>query len=107
MTSRRNGSARAFTMTWIAAFAAIAALEPVADAWAQEAKGGASGGATVETVLRKTAEHYKKAKSIAVDLDRAEDGPGEDAANHERGIRAAEQARRALERRVAGGGSRE
>ena len=74
MVARRTRLALALSITSLAAVAAFIALGPVGAARAQEpgAKAGASGAATVEGVLKKTAELYKKAKSVAVEMNRVQ-----------------------------------
>ena len=74
MAARRSRLALALSITSLAAVAAFIALGPVGAARAQEpgAKAGASGAATVEGVLKKTAELYKKAKSVAVEMNRVQ-----------------------------------
>jgi thiol-disulfide isomerase/thioredoxin len=74
MSARRSPVALGLSIPSLAAVAAFMALGPVGASGAQEpgAKAAAPGAATVEGVLRKTADLYKKAKSITVEIDRAQ-----------------------------------
>jgi thiol-disulfide isomerase/thioredoxin len=74
MTARRSPVGLGLSITLLAAVAAFTALGPAGVAGAQEpgAKAGAPGAATVEGVLRKTADFYKNAKSVAVEINRVQ-----------------------------------
>ncbi len=95
MTVRRTRVPLAFSIFPLAAVVAFTAWGPAGAALAQEpVKAGA---ATVEGVLRKTADFYKKAKSVAVELSRGATGPGQNGNDHDRSFPAAEPAFSPLE----------
>ena len=73
MTNRRNPAAPLWTMAWLVAFSAFAMLELGGSAWAQDKgeKASPPGAVTAESVLKKTADFYKKAKSFKVDMNRS------------------------------------
>ena len=74
MTSRRFPVVgMTWSIAWLAAASVLTAAGPGAAAWGQnpDPKSGAPGDPTAESVLRKTAEFFKNAKSIAVDVDRS------------------------------------
>ena len=74
MSDRRIPVALALTMTWLGAVAALTGLERGGAAWAQapSAKASPAGDPRAQRVLRETADLYKKAKSIAVELTRSQ-----------------------------------
>ncbi len=74
MTARSTPVALAWSLTWCAVAAPFSAWGPAAAAWAQssEAKAGPPGAPKAETVLRKSADLYKNAKSFAVQFNRSQ-----------------------------------
>jgi outer membrane lipoprotein-sorting protein len=74
MTNRRNSAAPLWIMTWLVAFSAFAMLELGGSAWAQDKseKASAPGAVTAESVLKKTSDFYKNAKSFLVDVNRTQ-----------------------------------
>ena len=74
MTNRRIPTAVLLTTTCLLPLAGVTATDFLGSARAQapDAKAGAPGAATAEGVMRRTTEIYKKAKSIAVELNRSQ-----------------------------------
>jgi len=74
MTDRKRPVALAWTIMWLGAVSVLNGLGPGGAAWAQgpDSKASPPGSPTVESVLRKTAEFYAKAKSIVVEVERSQ-----------------------------------
>jgi len=70
MTGRRIPAALPWTILWLGAASVLTGVA----AWAQDPASKASppGSPTAESVLRKTADFFKKAKSIVVEVDRSQ-----------------------------------
>jgi thiol-disulfide isomerase/thioredoxin len=74
MTERRIPARLAWTIVWLGSVLVFAGPGSERAVWGQEPKSpaGPGGGPTVESVLRKTADFYKQAKSFVVELDRSQ-----------------------------------